>query len=227
MAGGDENWVDFEPGLPGVHWAHWPEPCTLFVYLGGLDARDRAAFVAGAQPWFDQLRHVRAEFLAGEAPIALSADRRRFVVQVRCVDGDAGPEGELSLTELAAREEVITGPCTIRIARRVLGRADCREMLRNLATHEVGHVLGLEDARAFQEPVPPAYVRRRAMDPNFARGDPHLPPTEADVGELGRHYTLVSEPASVALISAGLPPNTEYAGWAARALAARLVPPAR
>ncbi len=72
--------------------------------------------------------------------------------------------------------------------------------MKNLGTHEFGHILGLDDWVEIKDPIPNGYTRLYAMDPNFSKGDSYTKPTDKEWSAMKKHYT-VPKPATIYLFS--------------------------
>lgn len=197
LAGG--GYTDQSP-QPGLQTLSWAEPSTINVYLpAGLTGPARDAFKIGVQAWTAVLPRISVTFRDGPPPAG--APNAVAVNIVPQPDGqplaNAQPTAP-SFTGEGHRSTITGGNIQIDPSALL-----SEVFMRNVGTHDFGHILGLADC-------PAGDPRSDAMDPFFevvfdqfggvVSASPYIPPSPADIATLAQHYT-VPAPSTAALLA--------------------------
>ncbi len=186
------------PQLP-AQTASWPEPSTIMLFIPtGLAGDDRMNFKMGIRAWDDLLPKITVQFKDDQEP----PDNATNFVNIDLVDTLPGDlRGNTLTSPLFDPPDAAHGvidSSTIQILNSALGNAN---LMKNLATHEFGHVLGLDE-----DPTRgPGNERIHAMDPGFTPSSGYVAPSERDKMMARAHYMVIPTPtAAIAGAAMGL-----------------------
>jgi hypothetical protein len=207
-----------------VQSVSWPQPSQLNVYIpAGLTGAARAAFEDGVRAWTNQMNQITVQFHTGEPP----ANATNVVdVNITAPANPLPPVNERNYTSTGGpvnpgvpvgqnhSSNVHRGQIDIPMEILMLlappvNQQWLRDMMRNVGTHEFGHVLGMDHCTTSGDD------RVNAMDPRFGPSfleedgsfigvGAWITPTTADLDLLRQHYTTPTPGAAALLGLAGV-----------------------
>lgn len=188
-AGARGNLIDYNPTTDGAQTASWPEPAMIMVFIPtNLAGADRMNFEMGINSVVECLRRVTVQFKDGEPP-----DGAMNFIDVNVANTNPPPFGVTAAAPFfpTGQNHGMLDSATITIDPTALGSAN---FMKNLAAHEFGHALGLEDdPRA-------GGARMNVMDADFNPDDPFIGLSARDKMMLMMHYQVVPEPSGLVLV---------------------------